>query len=76
MQPALVVREGALPELRSLAHFVAEIANIAPDEHAAYVGRSAFAHKGGVHVAAVRRNPASYNHIDPALVGNENRASW
>ena len=67
------VRPGALPELRALAHFVAEIANIAPDEHAAYVGRSAFAHKGGVHVAAVRRNPASYNHIDPTLVGNETR---
>ncbi len=67
------LREGALAELHSLAHFVAEVANVAPDEHAAYVGRSAFAHKGGVHVAAVRRTSASYNHIDPALVGNETR---
>jgi 2-isopropylmalate synthase len=67
------LRDGALPELRALAHFVSEIANVAPDEHAAYVGRSAFAHKGGVHVAAVRRNPASYNHVNPALVGNETR---
>jgi 2-isopropylmalate synthase len=67
------LREGALPELRALSHFVAEVANVAPDEHAAYVGRSAFAHKGGVHVAAVLRNPASYNHVDPVLVGNETR---
>jgi 2-isopropylmalate synthase len=67
------LRDGALSELRSLSCFVAEIANVAPDDHAAYVGRSAFAHKGGVHVAAVRRSSASYNHVDPALVGNETR---
>jgi 2-isopropylmalate synthase len=67
------LREGALPELRALSHFVAEVANVAPDEHAPYVGRSAFAHKGGVHVAAIRRNATSYSHIDPALVGNEAR---
>jgi 2-isopropylmalate synthase len=49
---------------------VAEVANLAPDEHLAYVGTSAFAHKGGIHVAAMRRNANSYQHIDPALVGN------
>ena len=62
--------------LRTLAHVsraVAEIANLPPDDHAAYVGRSAFAHKGGIHVAAVRRNPDSYQHIEPELVGNEMR---
>ncbi|MDZ4765498.1 MAG: citramalate synthase [Chloroflexota bacterium] len=62
--------------LRTLAHVsraVAEIANLAPDEHLAYVGKSAFAHKGGIHVAAIRRNVDSYQHIDPTLVGNEMR---
>ncbi len=67
------LREGALAELAHVAREVAEIANLAPDAHAAYVGRSAFAHKGGVHVAAIRRLPRSYEHIDPALVGNRTR---
>ena len=65
--------EGALRKLPQIAHFVAEVANVTPDERAPYVGRSAFAHKGGVHVAAMRRNPASYSHVDPALLGNETR---
>jgi 2-isopropylmalate synthase len=65
--------EGRLPELFDMAHFVAEVANLPPDDHAAYVGRSAFAHKGGIHVAAMRRNPLSYQHISPELVGNEMR---
>ena len=56
-----------------LSHAVAEIANLAPDDHAAFVGRSAFAHKGGIHVAAQRRNAMSYQHLDPTLVGNEAR---
>jgi 2-isopropylmalate synthase len=63
-------------EIRSLtetAHYVAEIANLSPDSHLAYVGKSAFAHKGGIHVSAIRRNPASYQHIDPELVGNTMR---
>jgi 2-isopropylmalate synthase len=50
---------------------VAELANLAPDEYQACVGQAAFAHKGGVHVAAMRRSPTSYQHIDPALVGNQ-----
>lgn len=62
-----------LRHLTSLSRTVAEIANLAPDEHLAYVGKSAFAHKGGIHVAAIRRNVDSYQHIDPALVGNEMR---
>ncbi|MGB8222326.1 MAG: citramalate synthase [Polyangiales bacterium] len=65
--------DGSLAQLYDLAHFVAEIANLSPNDHAAYVGRSAFAHKGGVHVAAIRRHPESYEHIDPTLVGNESR---
>jgi len=70
---------GSLPErdqlrhLTSLSRTVAEIANLAPDNHLAYVGKSAFAHKGGIHVAAIRRNVDSYQHIDPARVGNEMR---
>jgi 2-isopropylmalate synthase len=61
---------GRLPELPEVARMVAELANLAPDEHMPYVGRSAFAHKGGVHVAAIRRVADSYQHVDPALVGN------
>ena len=62
-----------LSELSEISRFVAEIANLAPDEHAAFVGRSAFAHKGGIHVAAIRRNVNSYQHVDPEIVGNEMR---
>ena len=65
--------EGHLRTLHEVSHFVAEVANLAPDEHLAYVGNSAFAHKGGIHVAAMRRNEASYQHIDPSLVGNQMR---
>ncbi|MEJ2150501.1 MAG: citramalate synthase, partial [Chloroflexota bacterium] len=65
--------EGQLPQMYEVAHFVAEVANLAADEHMAYVGRSAFAHKGGIHVAAIRRNIDSYQHIDPELVGNQMR---
>ena len=64
---------GSLRSLGRAARFVAEIANLAFDEHAPYVGRSAFAHKGGVHVAAIRRSPRSYEHVDPELVGNRTR---
>jgi 2-isopropylmalate synthase len=64
---------GALRHLTTLSRQIAEIANLAADPHAPYVGRSAFAHKGGVHVAAIRRLPRAYEHIDPALVGNETR---
>ncbi len=65
--------EGALAKLYDLSHFVSEVANLTPNEHLPYVGRSAFAHKGGVHVAAIRRSPMSYQHVDPALVGNQMR---
>jgi 2-isopropylmalate synthase len=52
---------------------VSEVANLAPDEHLPYVGKSAFAHKGGIHVAAMRRNETSYQHIEPETVGNTMR---
>jgi len=65
--------EGKLASLTDTAHYVAEMANLSPDGHLAYVGKSAFAHKGGIHVSAIRRNPDSYQHIDPARVGNTMR---
>ena len=65
--------EGRLRTLTEVSHLVAEVANLAPDEHLAYVGKSAFAHKGGIHVAAMRRNAESYQHVVPELVGNEMR---
>jgi 2-isopropylmalate synthase len=68
-----VVPPEQLRRLAELSHFVAAVANLNPDAHAPYVGRSAFAHKGGIHVAAIAKVPESYQHIDPAVVGNELR---
>jgi 2-isopropylmalate synthase len=65
------LKENQLVSLFDLSHYVAEIANLTPDEYLAYVGQAAFAHKGGVHVSAMRRNLRSYQHIDPTLVGNQ-----
>ena len=62
-----------LQRLSTLSHAVAEIVNLNPDHHAPYVGRSAFAHKGGIHAQAVAKFADSYQHIDPAIVGNEMR---
>jgi 2-isopropylmalate synthase len=65
--------EGHLAQLTRTAHAAASIANQTPYRHAPYVGRSAFAHKGGIHVAALRRNPRSYQHVDPEVLGNTSR---
>jgi 2-isopropylmalate synthase len=62
-----------LKEMTNLSRFVDETMNRQPDPSAPYVGASAFAHKGGLHVAAMERSPMSYQHIDPSLVGNEKR---
>ena len=64
---------GALDHLTELSRSVAEIANLAPNDWQPYVGRSAFAHKGGVHGAAVAKVERSYQHVDPGVVGNEGR---
>ena len=64
---------GALSGLTDLSRSVAEIANINPNDWQPYVGRSAFAHKGGVHGAAVAKVERSYQHIDPTAVGNAGR---
>ncbi len=62
-----------LRRLSEVSHYVAAVANLNPDTHAPFVGYSAFAHKGGIHVAAVAKVPDSYQHIDPELVGNQMR---
>ena len=59
-----------LAKLTGLSRAVADIANLAPDAFAAFVGVNAFAHKGGLHVAAIEKLQASYEHIDPLQVGN------
>jgi 2-isopropylmalate synthase len=64
---------GDLAGLTELSRSVAEIANVTPDDYQPYVGRSAFAHKGGVHGAAVAKVERSYQHVDPAAVGNAGR---
>ncbi|MFB2897103.1 citramalate synthase [Aerosakkonemataceae cyanobacterium BLCC-F50] len=63
----------SLGQLTQVSRFVSELANLAPDEHAPFVGLSAFAHKGGIHVSAVERNPITYEHIQPEEVGNRRR---
>ncbi|MEM9089598.1 MAG: citramalate synthase, partial [Cyanobacteria bacterium P01_F01_bin.53] len=62
-----------LANLTQTSRFVSEIVNLAPDAHAPYVGRSAFAHKGGIHISAVERNPKTYEHVRPEAVGNDRR---
>ncbi|HEY2725142.1 MAG TPA: citramalate synthase [Pseudonocardiaceae bacterium] len=68
-----VLPERGMAELTRTAHALAEIANLAPDTHQAYVGRSAFAHKAGLHASAIKVDPELYNHLDPAVVGNAQR---
>jgi 2-isopropylmalate synthase len=62
-----------LSQLANLSNYVAELANLPHNKHMPYVGESAFAHKGGIHVAAMRKNEFTYQHIDPTLVGNHRR---
>ncbi|MBM4274817.1 MAG: citramalate synthase [Deltaproteobacteria bacterium] len=75
--PALKLKMGigcladeSLKRLTELSRFVYELANIHPNRYQPYVGQSAFAHKGGVHAAAVKRNPKAYEHVNPEVVGN------
>ncbi len=60
-----------LANLTETAHFVDEMLNITPDANQAYVGKHAFAHKGGMHVAGVRADASTFEHVDPAVVGND-----
>jgi 2-isopropylmalate synthase len=68
-----VLPKGRLSDLVRVSHALAEIANIAPNTHQAYVGVSAFAHKAGLHASAIKVSPDLYNHLDPAVVGNDMR---
>ncbi len=68
-----VLGPGKLKHIRETAKLVSEIANLSLGAGAAFVGDSAFAHKGGVHVSAVERNPATYEHVEPEVVGNHRR---
>jgi 2-isopropylmalate synthase len=68
-----VLPAGRLPELGRVAHAIAEVANITPDAHQPWVGASAFAHKAGLHVSAIKADPDLYQHTDPAAVGNDMR---
>jgi 2-isopropylmalate synthase len=63
----------SLPRLKELSEFVDEIANIRHDPRQPWVGQTAFAHKGGMHVHAIDRVACSYEHIDPVAVGNQRR---
>ncbi len=62
-----------LSTLTEVSHYVSTRANLTPDAHQPYVGHSAFAHKGGMHVDGMRKHPRTFQHIDPALVGNQTR---
>ncbi len=62
---------GNLRSLTATAHLVDEIANLVPDSNQPYVGKNAFAHKGGMHVAGIQKDARTFEHIDPALVGND-----
>ncbi|HDP69878.1 MAG TPA: citramalate synthase, partial [Actinobacteria bacterium] len=78
--PNLVVKigipclsEDKLPLLSEVSHHVSETANVVTDPHQPYVGESAFAHKGGIHISAIMKQKGAYEHIDPSLVGNLQR---
>jgi len=67
------VTAAQMKKLADISQFVYELANLEPNKRQAFVGQSAFAHKGGLHVAAVQKNPETYEHMDPDLVGNTQR---
>jgi len=78
--PALKLKVGVdcisdenLARLTETSHFVAELCNVSPDPHQPYVGRNAFAHKGGLHIAAVQEDRSTFEHIRPEQVGNTPR---
>ena len=68
-----VLPEASLQEMVRVSHAIADLANLTPDTHRAYVGSSAFTHKAGLHASALKVDPELYNHIDPALVGGDMR---
>ena len=67
------VNKKKLTELKKLSRLVDDILNKHPNNHQPYVGENAFAHKGGLHVSAVMKDPTTYEHINPDLVGNNRK---
>ena len=67
------ITDEKLKELTEVSHFVSEISNMRHQTNQPYVGESSFAHKGGVHINAIMKNPTTYEHINPVLVGNHRR---
>ena len=67
------IPDDSMRQLTTLSKFVSELGNLAPDNKQPYVGKSAFAHKGGVHVSAVMKNAETYEHVEPEMVGNNRR---
>ncbi|GAB4545674.1 MAG: citramalate synthase [Pleurocapsa sp.] len=67
------IEDEQLAQLTTTSRLISEIVNLAPNDNAPFVGRSAFAHKGGIHVSAVERNPITYEHINPESIGNQRR---
>jgi len=67
------LEEDRLRLLTEVSHYVSEIANVVQPNNQPFVGQSAFAHKGGIHVSAVLKNPQTYEHMNPELIGNKRR---
>jgi 2-isopropylmalate synthase len=67
------IADAQLKQLTHLSHFVSEISNMRAKNEQPFVGESAFAHKGGMHINAIMKNPLTYEHLDPRLVGNHRR---
>ena len=67
------VADDQLKKITEVSRFVSELANLPHNKYLPYVGESAFAHKGGVHVSAIRKKDATYEHISPERVGNHQR---
>ena len=68
-----IISDEQLKRITETSRYISEAANVTPPTHAPYVGDSAFAHKGGIHVSAILRNAKTYEHIKPELVGNQQR---
>ena len=68
-----VLGEERLKKLTEVSNYVSELMNLTPDTHRPYVGRSAFSHKGGLHVDGISKDPATYEHVLPEAVGNVRR---
>jgi 2-isopropylmalate synthase len=72
MDRACVTQEN-LKKIKTLSRYVSETANLVPLNSRPFVGKSAFAHKGGIHVSAIMKTPRAYEHMDPTMVGNDRR---